>query len=69
MLGGTRADIKPADASQSTVLVMGEKQEGAGGRRKMGKRKEALMTLFVPSPDTFLTNRSGEAEAQWEQTA
>ena len=43
-LGGTRAEIKAADASQSTGPVMGEKQEGVRGRRKMGRRREALMT-------------------------
>lgn len=42
--GRTRADIKPVDASQSTGLVMGEEQEGVGGRRKMGRRRETLMT-------------------------
>lgn len=56
------------DASQSAALVMGEKQEGVGGRRKMGRRTETLMTEFLPSPRTFFSNRSGEAEVPWEQT-
>lgn len=67
-LGGTRAEVKAVDASQFTGLVLGEKQEGVGGRRKMGRRTKTLMSEFLPSPHTFFTNRSGEAEVPWEQT-
>lgn len=43
ILGDTRAEIKPVDASEATGHVMEEKQEAVGGRRKMGKRRESLV--------------------------